>query len=54
MSSLWAKVEEEFQLCLKVLDSNVIMLKNHDLPVTIEHVKNDIVQVWELTCKNRS
>jgi hypothetical protein len=41
MSFLWTKVKEQFQLCLKILGSNVIVLKNHDLPMTIEHVKND-------------
>jgi hypothetical protein len=36
-----SKVEKQFQLCLKNLGSNVIMLKNHDLLMIIEHLKND-------------
>jgi hypothetical protein len=38
---LWVKVEKQFQLCLKFLGFSVIMLKNHDMAMTIEHVKND-------------
>jgi hypothetical protein len=41
MSSIRARVEEEFKLCLEFLGPNVIMLKNDDLLVIVEHVKND-------------
>jgi hypothetical protein len=41
MSSLQAKVEKQFQLCLEFLGSNVVVLRDSDLLVTIEHVESN-------------
>jgi len=41
MSFLQAKVEEQFQVCLEFLGPNVLVLRNFDLPLTIEHVDNN-------------
>jgi len=41
MSFLRAKVEKQFQFYLEFLNPNVVMLKNFDLIMTIEHVKNN-------------
>ncbi len=41
MSFLWAKVEKEFQFCLKFLGPNVIVLRNSDLLLIVEHVDNN-------------
>jgi hypothetical protein len=38
MSSLRAKVKKQFQLCLEFLGPNVVVVRNFDLLVTIEHV----------------
>jgi hypothetical protein len=40
MSSLGARVEEQFQLCLEFLGPNVVVLRDSDLVMTIEHVKS--------------
>jgi hypothetical protein len=40
MSSLWAKVEEQFQLCLEFLGLNDVIFKNGNLLVIVEHVEN--------------
>ncbi len=41
MSSLWAKVEKQFQLCLLILLLNVVALRNFDLLVIVKHVKDN-------------
>jgi len=41
MSSLRAKVEEQFQLCLRFLSPSAIVVRNFDLPLTIKHVDNN-------------
>jgi hypothetical protein len=41
MSSIWTRIEKQFKLCFKNLGCNVIMLKNDDLLMIVEHVKND-------------
>jgi hypothetical protein len=40
MSSLRARIEKQFQLCLKFLCPTNVVLKNGNVPVTVEHVKN--------------
>ncbi len=40
MSSLRARVEEQFQLRLEFLGPNVVVLMDSDLLVTIEHVES--------------
>jgi hypothetical protein len=41
MSFLWARVEKQFQFYLEFLNPNVVVLKNYDLVMTIEHVENN-------------
>jgi len=41
MSSLQAKVEEQFQLYLRFLGPSVVVVRNFELPLTIEHVDNN-------------
>jgi dihydroxyacetone kinase-like predicted kinase len=41
MSSLQARVEEQFQLYLEFLGPNVVVVRNFDIPMTIEHVHNN-------------
>jgi hypothetical protein len=36
-----AKVEKQFQLFLEFLGPNVVVVRNFDLPLTIEHVDNN-------------
>jgi hypothetical protein len=40
MSSLQTRVEDQFQLCLEFLGPNDVVLKNGNLPIIVEHVKN--------------
>ncbi len=40
MSSLWTRIKKQFQLCLKFLGLNDVVLKNGNLLVTVEHVEN--------------
>jgi hypothetical protein len=40
MSSLQAKVEKQFQLCLELLGPNDVVLKNGNVPAIVEHVEN--------------
>ncbi len=40
MSSLWAKVEKQFQLYLEFLGLNDVVLKNDNMSMIGEHVKN--------------
>jgi hypothetical protein len=40
MSSLRARVEKEFQLCLELLGPNDVVLKNGNVPMIVEHVEN--------------
>jgi len=39
MSFLWTRVEEQFQFHLEFLNPNVVVLRNYDMLMTIEHVK---------------
>ncbi len=41
ISFLWARVEEQFQFFLEFLGLNVVVSKNFDLLVTVEHVNNN-------------
>jgi hypothetical protein len=40
MSSVRVRIEQQFQLCLEFLGPNDVVLKNGNLPMTVEHVKN--------------
>jgi hypothetical protein len=40
MFSLQAKVNEQFQHCLEFLGPNVVVLRNSNLPMIVEHVEN--------------
>ncbi len=40
MSSLWARVEGQFQLRLEFLGLNVVVLRDSDLLVIVEHVES--------------
>jgi hypothetical protein len=41
MSFLWTKVGKQFQFCLEFQGPNVIMLRNSDLLLIVEHVDNN-------------
>ncbi len=41
MSFLWTKVEKQFQSRLEFSNPNVVVLKNCNLLMTVEHVKNN-------------
>jgi hypothetical protein len=41
MSSLQAKVKKQSQLYLEFLGPNVVVVRNFDIPMTIEHVHNN-------------
>jgi hypothetical protein len=40
MSALRTRVEEQFELCLKFLGLNDVVLKNGNLPMIVKHVEN--------------
>jgi hypothetical protein len=40
MSSLQARVEKQFQLCLEFLGPNDVVSKNGNMPMIVEHVEN--------------
>ncbi len=40
MSFLQTRIKEQLQLCLEFLGPNGVMLRNYDLLVIVEHVKN--------------
>jgi hypothetical protein len=40
MFSLQTRIEDQFQLCLKFLGPNDVVLKNGNPPMIVEHVQN--------------